>query len=172
MAFVPNYNNSYYQPQQVFYPQSGAVSDMLMQYKTPYQQQPYQMANPVPPPQQPQAQQNSDIIWVQGEAGAKAYLVAPNNTVTLWDSENSTIYIKSADASGVPSLRILDWVERREDEKRTTQAHSCQCHENFVSKNDFKEIEDRVNSLQEEVSKLLAGAKAKQTKQVKEEEAK
>ncbi len=59
------------------------------------------------------AQTNANsIIWVQGEEGAKAYLVAPNNTVQLWDSENQTIYLKSADASGMPSMRILDWTER------------------------------------------------------------
>lgn len=49
------------------------------------------------------------LIWVQGEAGAKSYLVAPNTTVTLWDSENQSIYLKSADASGMPSMKILDY---------------------------------------------------------------
>lgn len=32
-------------------------------------------------------QQGGGIIWVQGEAGAKSYMVAPNTTVQLWDSE-------------------------------------------------------------------------------------
>lgn len=61
---------------------------------------------------QPQAQPNTDIIWVQGEAGAKAYLVAPNTTVTLWDSESPTIYIKTSDGRGIPSMRVLDFTER------------------------------------------------------------
>ena len=52
------------------------------------------------------------IIWVQGEAGAKSYLVAPNNTVQLWDSESQTIYLKSADASGMPSMKVLDYTIR------------------------------------------------------------
>lgn len=61
----------------------------------------------------PQTQQsNSGIIWVTGEAGAKSYMVAPNNTVQLWDSESQTIYLKSADASGMPSMRILDYTIR------------------------------------------------------------
>ena len=50
----------------------------------------------------PQTQHN--IIWVQGEASAKSYLVAPNQTVQLWDSESQTIYIKSADGAGRPSM--------------------------------------------------------------------
>ena len=62
-------------------------------------------------PQQP-AQQTNSIIWVQGEAGAKSYLVAPNTTVQLWDSESQRIFLKSADASGMPSMKILDYTIR------------------------------------------------------------
>ena len=85
--------NSYfpagYQPMQNFYPQYA------------YAQQPQQPQAAQPVPQTPQAPQNaqsmsSNIIWVSGEAGAKAYLVAPNTTVQLWDSERQTIYLKSA----------------------------------------------------------------------------
>lgn len=59
-------------------------------------------------PQRPTNQR----IWVQGEAGAKSYLVAPNSMVDLWDSEQPVIYMKSADASGVPSMRIIDYTYR------------------------------------------------------------
>ena len=54
-------------------------------------------------------QNNGGIIWVQGEAGAKSYLVAPNTTVQLWDSESQRIYLKSTDASGLPSMKILEY---------------------------------------------------------------
>ena len=72
---------------------------------------------PIPQPQpmlqpQPQMQQTNSIIWVQGEAGAKSYLVSPNTSVPLWDSERNTIYIKSADTSGMPSMKILDYTIR------------------------------------------------------------
>lgn len=33
------------------------------------------------------------IIWVNGEEGAKAYMVSPNHTVALWDSESQTIFL-------------------------------------------------------------------------------
>ena len=67
-----------------------------------------------PPTTQPMAQQgNNGLIWVQGEAGAKSYLVAPGNTVMLMDSEGERFYLKSADASGMPMpLRIFDYKER------------------------------------------------------------
>ena len=59
-----------------------------------------------------QQQQNTGIIWVSGEAGAKAYLVAPNTTVQLWDSETQRIFLKSADASGMPSMKVLEYTIR------------------------------------------------------------
>lgn len=52
------------------------------------------------------------IIWVSGEAGARGYPIAPNTTVQLWDSDENVIYIKSADASGMPSMKILDYTIR------------------------------------------------------------
>lgn len=53
-----------------------------------------------------------NMIWVQGEEGARAYMVAPNSTVPLWDSEEQVIYVKSADNLGRPSMRILDYTIR------------------------------------------------------------
>lgn len=61
---------------------------------------------------QNQPTQNNGIIWVQGEAGAKSYLVAPNQSVVLWDTESQTIYVKSADGSGMPSIKTLDYTMR------------------------------------------------------------
>lgn len=73
---------------------------------------PQMYAQPYQQPQMPQNQGNNSMIWVQGESGAKSYLVAPNSTVVLFDSESQTIYLKSADATGLPSMRILDYTIR------------------------------------------------------------
>ena len=60
------------------------------------------------------AQQNNGIIWVQGEAGAKSYLVGAGQSVLLMDSESSSFYIKSTDISGMPMpLRVFDYTERK-----------------------------------------------------------
>lgn len=88
------------------------------------QYQPMQMNQPAQavPPAQPSQQMGNGIIWCQGEEGAKGYLVAPGNSVLLMDSENSTFYIKSTDASGMPQpLRIFDYTERTE-QRPTMQA--------------------------------------------------
>lgn len=62
---------------------------------------------------QTQMQQQTGIIWVQGETGAKSYLLAPGQSALLMDSEANVFYIKSSDASGMPMpLRIFDYTER------------------------------------------------------------
>ena len=73
-----------------------------------FQQQPVQIPQPAPQPQQ----NNSGILWVSGEVGAKSYLVAPGTSVLLMDSEAERFYIKSTDASGMPQpLRIFEYHE-------------------------------------------------------------
>ena len=63
--------------------------------------------------QQPQQQQtyNQGLLWVQGEAGAKSFLVAPGASVLLMDSETSKFYIKSADNAGMPNMRTFEYKE-------------------------------------------------------------
>ena len=64
---------------------------------------------------QPQTRQasNNSIIWVGSEAEAQGYPVEPNNAVALWDSSKAAIYLKQTDASGRPTLRAFDLVERQ-----------------------------------------------------------
>lgn len=90
---------------QYAYPPAGQLEQLRAQQ---YQA----MAMPV---QATQAQPaSSGIIWVQGEAGAKSYMVAPGASVMLMDSEGDAFYIKSADAAGMPlPLRIFDYQERQ-----------------------------------------------------------
>lgn len=95
-------------------------------------------------PQPPQQTQTQSLIWVQGEAGAKSYLVAPNSTVTLWDSEAQTIYIKSADATGMPSIRTLDYTIRGNEEKVTV---------NYVTRDDFDRIEKEIDDIKKTLGK-------------------
>ena len=80
----------------------------------PVSYQPYPMSYQQPPISQsvPQPQSNSGIIWVQGEAGAKAYPVAPGTSLLLMDSEREQFYLKSTDVSGMPMpLRLFTYKE-------------------------------------------------------------
>lgn len=72
--------------------------------------------------QAPGNQPQNGLIWVQGEAAAKSYPVAPNQTIQLWDSEAQVIYLKSADASGMPSMKVLDYTIRDMAQGTTAKA--------------------------------------------------
>ena len=64
------------------------------------------------PVQQQQPQNNNGLIWVQGEAAAKSYLVAAGASVMLLDSEAPVFYLKSTDQSGMPMpLRTFTYTE-------------------------------------------------------------
>lgn len=96
---------------------------------------------------QPQVQNqnaNNGLIWVQGEAGRKSYHVAPGQTVTLWDTENPVIYLKSADMSGMPSTKILDYTVR---EDTTQQKAPIAQNTDFATKEDIKALEGKINSV-------------------------
>jgi len=115
-----------------------------------YQPMYYQPQYQVPQVQQPVQQQSNGIIWVQGEAGAKSYLVAPNNTVQLWDSESQTIYLKSADASGMPSMKILDYTIRDMTPVNGPVSASASSQTNsteYATKAEFKAIQGEIDAL-------------------------
>lgn len=127
-----------YNPYMMNY-QQPPLNDALNQLKYPYA-----------PPQytQPQAApaQYNDMIWVLGEVEATSYPVAPNSTVTLWDKNQPTIYVKSVNIQGVPSTRILDFTER------TAQAaqpkHECACGK------DYEVLNSRIAALEEQIKTL------------------
>lgn len=100
-------------------------------------------------PQTMNQQSSSQLIWVQGEAGAKSYMVAPGNTVALWDSEAQTIYLKSADASGMPSMRVLDYTIR-EDAHRTPNLGS---QSDFATKDDVVSIQKQIDEIRANLRK-------------------
>ena len=100
-------------------------------------------------PQMPQAQQqqSNGIIWVSGEAGAKAFMVAPNTTVQLWDSEDQVIYLKSADASGMPTMKVLDYTIRQAGNQ---QAAPSLMQSDYVTR-------DELSAFEEKIKKMIGG---------------
>ena len=116
----------------------------------PYYPQTYQPIYQQNYPQTyPQVAQNpsTDMNWVQGESGAKGYHVSPNSTVTLWDSESNTIYVKSANAVGVPTITVLDYTIRSETPKVSGEAKAnyATVDEVEVLKNEIKDLKNRLN---------------------------
>ena len=99
-------------------------------------------------------QNNSGLIWVQGEAGAKSFLISPGNTVALWDSEAQVIYLKSADASGMPSMRILDYTIRESAAKTPLNAPKT----DFATKDELVIIQNQINEIKANLNGRKDGA--------------
>ena len=120
---------------------------------TPYYP-PAQIQQPVANPAQQPAQ--GGLIWVQGEAGAKSYLVAPNSTVQLWDSEAQVIYLKSADASGMPSMKVLDYTIRETGLNGSNSAPvgSTNNLSGYATKEEIKAISERITAIRKRLDAL------------------
>ena len=130
-------------------------------YQPMYPQYNWNMPQTQTVPQQAQQQQvqnvnqpvSNGIIWVQGEAGAKSYLVAPNTTVQLWDSEENVIYIKTADSSGMPSMKILDYTIREPNSMPKPKENI-----DYVTKTEFQEMksgfEQTIDEMQSTINQM------------------
>lgn len=135
MAFNPyGYQNPYY---------PAPMPDNLAQYRqNQMMPQPMQVHSPA------QTQTSgSGVLWVQGEEGAKAYMVAPGNSVLLMDSEGSRFYIKSTDQSGMPQpLRIFDYTERTGGQPLAPVTASAPAGE-YVTRKEFDALAAAVGEL-------------------------
>lgn len=134
MAGYPVYNN---------YPQP--YNDRLAQLQNQYQQ-----TVPVQSMQQPV---NQGLLWVQGENAARSYLVAPNSTVLLMDSDASRFYLKSADNAGMPNLRIFEYTEVAQNAQKSLQTAPEDMDDKYVTREEYNslraeygQIMDRLNS--------------------------
>ena len=103
-------------------------------------------------------------MWVLGQTEAESYPVAPNNTVTLWDKNLPTIYIKSVNAQGVPSMRILDFTERAATASKTPSAPSFNSPNNFATLDSFNALKDDVEALRGKLDELSTKPVAKSKK--------
>lgn len=106
-----------------------------------------QIAPQMPSQPQPVPQMTNDINWVQGEADAKSRPVAAGHSVILMDTEESVMYIKTVDASGMPQpLRIFDYKERQPHVK-TAEVAKPQGPDNSVTREEFNALAEKVESL-------------------------
>lgn len=128
---------------------------MAYSYYNPYQVQyanQMQMQQPVMPVQAQQQQNNNSLIWVQGETGAKSYLVAPNSTVLLMDSENQRFYLKSSDASGMPlPLRIFEYTEKAQNASNNASVAQTMDLSSYATKAELETFKNEIASILKDV---------------------
>ena len=121
----PYYGNPYMPPMQ----------DNLAQLRQ-------QQMQAIPPmPQNPLPQ--SGVQWVAGEQEARSWMVAPNAAVARWDSTAPTVYLKQADASGKPTLKVYDLVERLASAPDTQKAPAAE----YVTRKEFDALAALVSEM-------------------------
>ena len=144
--YQPNYSYQY-----PYYGAQPPMPDNLAQLRMNTSQMQNPVVQPSIPSQPMQVQQpNNGLIWVQGESGAKSYLVAPNATVMLMDSEGDRFYLKSADASGMPlPLRVFEYKEignaPRSDFNAATNDFSI-FGDKFVTREEFEQLKASIGT--------------------------
>lgn len=129
----------------------------------PYQQRLANMEQQYAP--QPQMMQNSQpvqpnnaLLWVQGESGAKSYLIAPNTTLLLMDSESEKFYIKSSDSSGMPNLRTFEYTEITGTSQAQKQPE-INLDDKYVTRDEYQGLKSQY----EQLMKKLEEYKPKET---------
>ena len=130
---LPLYGYSPYQFGQVnpLQPQMDRLANMQAQYQQPQQQN-----------------VNQGILWVQGEAGAKSYLVAPNTSVLLMDSETEKFYIKTTDQAGMPTLRTFEYKEITAGAAPTAPKQpETNLDDKYVTRQEYNELRGKYEEL-------------------------
>lgn len=123
-----------------------------MAYYNPYQNQYMTQMQMAQPAQVQQPQLNNGLIWVQGEMGAKSYLVAPNTTVLLMDSENQRFYLKSSDASGMPlPLRVFEYTEKAQNTPKMASEEKTMDLSSYATKAEIEPILAEIEALKKKI---------------------
>ena len=163
MAYTPYYAPysrpmGYYNPS---IPQQD-MSNMQTNPQIPVQQPIQQMPMQTPTPFMQSQSSGDTMLWVLNENEASSFPVAPNNSVVLWDKNNKTFYIKTANAQGIPSMQIYDFTERTETHEKRTETHECKCGDKFVTKEEFDALKGKFYDLQARYDRDVVYAEEKQ----------
>lgn len=153
-----------YQPMQNYLPyQPTPYPDRLAQLQNQYQQA-VNVQQMVPTQMSGASQQlNQGLLWVSGEIGAKSYLVAPNSTVLLMDSDAQRFYLKSADNAGMPSLRIFEYNEVTNLPQNAPQAPNLDenvLNDKFVTREEYEGLKKQYENIMERIDSMVPSAES------------
>jgi hypothetical protein len=155
MAYTPYYAPysrpmGYYNPSIPQQDMSNLQTNSQIPVQQPIQQMPMQTLTPFM-----QSQSSGDtMLWVLNENEASSFPFALNNSVVLWDKNNKTFYIKTANAQGIPSMQIYDFTERTETHENAPKTHKCTCGDKFVTKEQFEGLKGDFERLTAKVEEM------------------
>lgn len=143
-------------------------------YQTPYiQRQPVGQGNLQLQPQQPitapQGAPNGSpqtiVAYVNGIEGAKGYILYPNQTAILFDSDNKErFYVKTADGQGIPTVESYKKIKDEPDKKPEEQKVE------YVTKADFDDLKNYTKEKIQKISEILGQRQAQQAVQTVKKE--
>lgn len=153
---IAMYQNPHYQPYTSMYqspygqqnPYFNNPYANVQNNQQPYQQQQPQMQNP-----QPTMQMQSNIEYVNGIEGAKAFILPPNTQKLLLDSDNAFFYIKTTDTQGKPSVRRFRYIDIDAEQQAQPQRQE-QPQDNYVTLQQFTDLLQNFDDLKKEFEKL------------------
>ena len=80
-------------------------------------------------------------------------MVAPGATVLLMDSDANRFYIKSADQSGMPTMRMFEYTELDPNATRQQPAHDMTTQ--YVTRDEYNALANSYQELAEKINRLL-----------------
>ena len=106
-------------------------------------------------PQTSNFNQQTNITFVNGIEGAKAFQMSPNSSALLMDSDNSKFYVKSTDSLGVAKISSYSFTE---DENLYGSNQTSQDTANIIqlSKDEYDSLLSRVAELEVKTNELSA----------------
>jgi hypothetical protein len=84
------------------------------------------------------------LTRVNGIEGARAYQMAANSTVALFDSNDDVMYIKATDGAGFPTIRVFEFKEKVSESKEKISEGE------YVSKAEFEDFKKEVSGYVEQ----------------------
>ena len=131
------YTNPYYGGYYMMYPQQQMIEQQNLNVQ----------------PVQTSKAMNSYFVWVQGEAGAKSYPVAPGTTLPLFDSEGDYVYFKSVDSNGVPMPLVTKVISDLPSTKVVEEETKVDMSE-YVTKEVYDELSKKYGELEARIIEL------------------
>ena len=128
----------------------------------------YGAAAPIMPQQSyapaQQLPMSSNVIPVDGEVGAKAYMVPNGSTgpIALWDTNDNVIYLRTFNAAGMPNpLKRLRYTEE-EPVQMLPNSQSGSAPQvdtsKFVTRDDFESLRNEIrqmsNAMQQSINRV------------------
>ena len=158
--YAPFYRGTYMNPMQT--PTMPNMAENQNQWQLQNMQQP--LNQPIQTP-------TNDMIFVLNENEASSFPVLPNNRVVLWDKNQKTFYVKSANAQGIPSMEIFDFTERPVNTPKTPTDEGFNIPDNFVTKDEFNALKGKLEDLTQKFNETTVTQVTKPNKSAKKGDA-